>query len=542
MSVEPSADDVALADKSPRLISRAEWIAHRLAHPLPAEAEADDGGLPAVLVRFQQRVVQSMMTASVTVVEKSRRTGVTWAACSGLTLISAAAMGMDAYYIGYNLDMAREAIDYVGEWARVFEQAAGEIEEFLFEDGPDRAIKSFRITFASGKEVVALSSRPRSLRGKQGFVLIDEAAFHDKLDELLKAAFALLMWGGRVLVISTHNGVGNPFNALVKSCKARGGDKPYELIRADLHDALDDGLARRILMKRGVAWSPEAEADWREEVLAIYGEHADEELFCIPSEGDGAFLPAPLIEARAKQGIPVLRLSRPNEFTHWPAALRERDVAEWCEENLLPLLKRCDPTLSHFLGGDYGRISDLTVLWPLAVSKTLKRLTPFVVELRNIPFDQQRQVLSYICDRLPRFSGSKHDATGLGMSTAEFAVQRYGELWTEAVMLNVPWYRENAQPLKTAFEDDWIEIPADADIASDLRLLVVKNGVPQVPALKSGVKKDRHGDAAVALMLAYAATRAEVAEYGYTPAPRVGGEQPGDWLFPENQSAERSIW
>ena len=527
--------DAALADKSPRLITREEWIAHRLAHPLPAE---DD-----VLLPYQKRLVALTTGEKVTVVEKSRRTGVTWGACAAMALIAASADGMDCFYIGYNLEMAREAIEVCADWAKHFQKAAAEVEEFLFDDEAEKSVKAFRIRFASGHQIVALPSRARSLRGMQGFVCVDEAAFHDDLDELLKAAFALLMWGGRVLVISTHNGVDNAYNKLVKSCAARGGDKPYALLRVDLDEALDDGLARRILEKGGGRWSPEAESTWRDDVIAFYGEAADEELFCIPSEGDGAFLPAPLIEARAKQGIPVLRLARSNEFTHWRAELRERDVAEWCEANLAPLLKECDPTLSHFLGGDYGRISDLTVLWPLAVSKTLKRLTPFVVELRNIPFDQQRQVLKFICDRLPRFSASKHDATGLGMSTAEFAVQRYGELRTEAVMLNVPWYRENAQPLKTAFEDDWIEIPADADIASDLRLLVVKNGVPQVPALKSGVAKDRHGDAAVALMLAYAATRAEVAEYGYDPAPPVGrGDDPGAWLFPERASEGRSIW
>ncbi|MCC3246151.1 hypothetical protein LG047_12610 [Methylocystis sp. WRRC1] len=523
--------------KSPRLITRDEWIAHRRAHPLP-----DEGATPDVLLPYQKRLVELAMSEKVTVVEKSRRTGVTWAGCAAMVLISAAAAGgMDCFYIGYNLEMAREAIDTCAEWAKHFDQAASAVEEFLFDDEADKAIKAFRITFASGHHIVALPSRARSLRGMQGFVCVDEAAFHDDLEELLKAAFALLMWGGRVLVISTHNGVDNAYNRLIRSCAARGGDKPYALLRVDLDEALDDGLARRIMLKSGEAWSPEGEAKWRDDVIAFYGDAADEELFCIPSEGDGAFLPAPLIEARARQGVPVLRLSRPNDFTHWRAELRERDVREWCEAELAPLLATLDKSRAHYLGGDYGRVSDLTVLWPLAVTQTLKRVTPFVVEMRNMPFDQQRQVLKFICDRLPRFSASKHDATGLGMSTAEFAVQTYGELRTEAVMLNVPWYRENAQPLKTAFEDDWIEIPADADIASDLRLLVVKNGVPQVPALKSGVKKDRHGDAAVALMLAYAATRTGVVEIDYTPASK-GRDEPGDWLFPESSSHERALW
>lgn len=537
MSYEP------LEFKNPRLITEAEWKKFRLERMALSSAELESvGGVDGVLLAYQKKLLSTTAIHRVTICEKSRRTGATWAVAADAVLTSAAersAHGMDSFYIGYNLEMAREFIDTCAEWARTFNEAAAEVEEFLFEEEPDKSIKAFRIRFASGFQIIALPSRPRSLRGMQGYVIIDEAAFHDDLKELMKAALALLIWGGRVLVISTHNGEGNHFNTLVKA--TRGGNG-YGLVRFDFDEALHDGLYHRVCLRTGEEWSVEREAAWRAGVVSDYGDAADEELFCIPSEGDGAFLPAPLIEARAKQGVPVLRIKRPDEFKLWPQPLRERDIREWCERELLPLLKQCDPTLSHFLGGDYGRISDLTVLWPLAVTKTLKRVTPFVVEMRNLPFDAQRQILKFICDRLPRFSASKHDATGLGMSTAEFAVQQYGELRTEAVMLNIPWYRENGQPLKTAFEDDWIEIPADADITSDLRLLVVKNGVPQVPALKSGVNKDRHGDAAVALMLAYAATRAEVAEYGYTPAPRVGSEQPGDWLFPENQSAERSIW
>lgn len=508
--------------KGARLITEAEWRKLRLSSiaDLPKLVE-DAGSIPAVLLPYQQQLLATTAVHSVTVVEKSRRTGVTWAAAADAVLTSSSvknAGGMDTLYIGYNLDMAREFIDTCASWAKSFATAVVSIapEEFLFDDGGEGAkgISAFRIRFASGFEIVALASRPRSLRGRQGYVIIDEAAFHDDLTGVLQAALALLIWGGKVLVISTHNGDANPYNGLIKDI--RGGRKPYALLRVDFDDALHAGLYQRICLVSGKQWSVEAEAKWRAEIIAFYGDGADEELFCIPSEGNGAWLPAPLIEARAQRDIPVLRLERDSAFTHWPQAVRERDVEEWCERELLPVLRGLDPTLAHYLGGDYGRISDLSVLWPLAVTKTIRRHTPFVVEMRNVPFDQQKQVLKYICDRLPRFAGSKHDATGLGMSTAEFAVQTYGELRTEAVMLNIPWYRENAQPLKTAFEDDMIEIPADADVQSDLRLLIVKNGVPQVPALKSGVNKDRHGDAAVALMLAYAATRATIVEYDYT--------------------------
>ncbi len=513
MSALPSARDVASA----RAVTEAEWRALR-AESLAAGVDAGDS-LDAILLPYQQRLLDTVSSHSVTVVEKSRRTGATWGVAAQAALVSASARdagGMDSLYIGYNLDMAREFIDCAAMWARAFGEAlVGEgVDEFLFEDGDDKkAISAFRIRFASGFEIVALASRPRSLRGRQGFVIIDEAAFHDDLKALMKAALALLIWGGRVLVISTHNGEGNYYNTLVK--EARAGARGFGYVRFDFDDALRDGLYRRVCLRTGEEWSLEKEAAWRSKIILEYGDAADEELFCIPSEGDGAWLTAPLIEARARSHIPVLRLTRPKDFTFWPEHLRAADIADWCERELLPRLQALDPALWHFLGADYGRVSDLTVLWPLAIGRTLKRVTPFVVEMRAVPFDAQRQVQSYVLKRLPRYGASKHDATGLGFALAEAAAQDFGALRAEATMLNVPWYRENAQALKSAFEDDMIEIPADAEIVADLRMIQVRAGVPFVPNLRVGEHKDRHGDSAVALLLAYAASRATPLAYDY---------------------------
>ena len=66
--------------------------------------------------------------------------------------------------------MAREFIDVCGMWARSFNEAITDagIEEFVFDDGePDSQIKAFRIAFASGFEIVALSSRPRTQGAQQ---------------------------------------------------------------------------------------------------------------------------------------------------------------------------------------------------------------------------------------------------------------------------------------------------------------------------------------------------------------------------------------
>ena len=46
--------------------------------------------------------------------------------------------------------------------------------------------------------------------------MIDEAAFHEDLPGLLKAALAFTMWGGLVRIISTQNGAHSAFNELIK--------------------------------------------------------------------------------------------------------------------------------------------------------------------------------------------------------------------------------------------------------------------------------------------------------------------------------------
>ncbi|WP_316191268.1 MULTISPECIES: terminase large subunit domain-containing protein [unclassified Bradyrhizobium] len=505
---------------SARQISDDKWAATRRAGlAAGAQLARDAGGIDGVLLDYQKKLLASTSHHAVTICEKSRRIGATWGVASDAALTAAAvksAGGMDVFYIGYNKEMAREFIDVCAMWAKSFSEAASEVQEFVFDGGdPDSGIQAFRIRFASGFEIIALPSRPRSLRGMQGFVILDEAAFHDDLDAMMKAALALLMWGGRVLVISTHLGVANAFNRLIED--ARAGRKPYHVERYTFDDALQDGLYQRICLVTGKEWSPEAEATWRVEIIASYGDDADEELFCIPSQGGGVYLPRGLIEARMIVDGPVLRLSRTPEFTFQPKEYREADILAWCKELLEPLLKQLDADRQHGFGQDFARNVDLSVLAPIEIGKTLKRTVPFWIEMSNIPFEQQRQVLFFMCDRLPRFIGGKMDASGNGAYLAEVAAQRYGPMRIEQVKMSAEWYLENFPPLKAAFEDGTILLPKDADGADDLAAVQTIKGIPRVPDVrtKGADGKKRHGDVAIALVLAYAQTRSQLVEFGY---------------------------
>jgi phage FluMu gp28-like protein len=477
----------------------------------------------AVLIVYQRNLMTSVAENAVVVYEKSRRIGISWGAGAIAALTAASdrtAGGMDVLYMGYSLEMAREFIDYVAMWGRHFDLAAAEIGEIVFADS-DRDIKAFRIQFASGYEVIALSSAPRSLRGKQGLVILDEAAFHDDLEELLKAAFALLLWGGKVLVISTHDGVENPFNALVEDIRA--GRKPYKLLRTTFSDAIEDGLYRQICLVRGIAWTEEGELAWEAEIRAFYGSDAEEELDVVPRSGGGVFLPRALIDARSVAGVPVLRYRPPAGFVDWAKPLREAEIRDWCNANLLPLLAELDPKQRHYFGEDFGRHGDLSVIWPLALGQDLVRRTPFVLELRDVPFEAQAQILFFIVDRLPRFMASAMDSGGNGMYLGEVARQRYGASRVAEIKFSEAWYRDNMPRYKAAFEGGSIEIPKDADILTDHTLIKMEKGVAKIPAgsrTRGADGGDRHGDSAIAGALAYHASLMEVTEIEFQSVPR----------------------
>lgn len=469
--------------------------------------------IPPVLLPYQQDWCADM--SDVAIWEKSRRVGASWCDAADSVLTAAAEHGMDALYIGYSEDMTREYIDACAMWAKEFHHAAAPMQEFIFLDYKDdndkepKAIKAFRIDFPSGSKVLALSSRPRSIRGKQGKVTIDEAAFHDDLAGLIKAALALLMWGGRVRILSSHNGVLNYFNTLVQD--VRGGKYiDYTLHRTTLDDALADGLYERIALVTGREYSPVVEADWRAKLIRQYGAFADEELMVIPREGGGTWLARILIEANMYDA-PILRWRPVEGFVMWPDHMRQAECQDWCDKHLAPCLAALSPAERHYFGEDFGRHVDLTVMAPMAVMANLARRIPFLVELSDVPYDQQRQIAFYILSRLPRLSGARLDRGGNGDFLSEVCMQKFGSPLVEGVLFNETWFRENTAPMKSAFEDKMILVPRDAEVLDDLRKFELIKGVPRIPdqrvdAVNGG---KRHGDAALAILLAYVASCAD---------------------------------
>lgn len=453
-----------------------------------------------VLLAYQRRWIADQ--SPVKVCEKSRRIGLTWGEAADDALTAAQAGGMDVFYIGYNKDMAREFIDACAFWSRHYNLAASEVAEFIFRDeDEDKDIHAFRIDYASTFKILALSSRPSNLRGKQGIVVIDEAAFHDNLDGLIKAAMAFLMWGGKVRIISTHFGEDNPFNEVVQDILK--GRFKYAHHKITFDDALADGLYKRICLVLKKDWSPELQAAWRQEIIDYYGDHADEELFCIPSRGSGIYFTGALIRSCMKADLPVVAWTCKDGFDQLPDAVRHLECQMWLEDNLKLLLDDLPKDRAHYVGEDFARSIDLTIIMPLTRQKNLSLRAPFVVELRNVPFRQQEQIFFYIVDRLPDFRAGALDARGNGQYLAEVAMQRYGESRIFQVMLTRQTYQDAMPKYKVHFEDKTIEIPQSDEILDDHRAVRLDKGVPIIPDKRVGMEGGkRHGDSAVAGMLA----------------------------------------
>ncbi len=470
--------------------------------------------LPSVLLPYQQRWIAD--PSPFKVAKKGRRTGLTWAEAADNVLIAAAdktAGGQNVYYIGQDKDMTEEYIDACAMWAREFNQAASAVEQGIWDDvddeGGSKSILTYTIRFPKARHrITALASRPKKLRGRQGVLVGDEAAFQEDLDGLIKAAMAFLIWGGKVRLISTLFGVDNPFTTLCVDILT--GKQPGSLHTITFRQAVAEGLYKRVCLRMGKVWTQAEEDAWVDGIYAFYRDNADEELDCIPSASSGAYFSRALVEARMSAELPVLRLALPDGFELRSEHERVTTVGDWLREQVRPLLEALPETGRSYYGMDFARSGDLSVIVPLIEDQHLHKRAPFIVELRNVPFKQQEQVLFYVVDGLPNFAAGANDVRGNGQYLGEVAAQKYGATRIHRVMLTQQWYIDQMPRYKAAYEDGNITVPRDDGVLTDHRAVQMIKGVPKVPdgaKAKDADGGQRHGDSAIAGALAWFATQ-----------------------------------
>jgi phage FluMu gp28-like protein len=509
-----------------KLAARADTVRNVDWNELPEsvrEIPRDFDPLKGGLLMLHQRE-WGALRATLTVCEKGRRTGITFATALVKTIKAAsrkAAGGGTTYYVPDKKDKGLEFIGYCAHFARIMAAAQGQgissVEEFLFEDqderGNTRRITAWRVRFASGYEIVALSSRPANIRGLQGDVVIDEAAFHLDVQAVLDAANALTIWGNSITVISSHNGKNNPFNQLVKDIRAGLYGDDAQVYTVGFNDAVKNGLYERVCLMKGWTPSIDGKAAWYNKIRALYGPRKAamrEELDVIPRDGGGICIPGVWIENAMREERPVLRLQLDDDFLLKSEQDRKLWCEEWIERELEPLFATLRPDCEHVFGMDYARHRHFSVIMPLEVGQTLMRLAPFIIEMHNVPTRQQEQILWALIEALPKRRGGAIDATGPGQTIAEYTADKYGLNHIHQVDLSRAWYGLWMPKFIASFEDATIDLPRDANIEADLRAVEMIDGIPMVPKVTAKDLKDpelfRHGDAAIAGCLAWFAS------------------------------------
>ena len=468
----------------------------------------NEGGLE-IFLPYQKEWLEDK--SPLKIIEKNRRCGISWTDASDAVLDAAPAHGWsNTYYMSFNKDNCRQYIEDAGEWAKKLGYAVSEIEEKeepLLDD-PDKNITTYRITFSSGAEIMGLPGVSRSLRSKQGNVVIDEAAFFDDLESVLQAAKALVIWGGRIRIISTHNGDDNPFNILIKDIRS-GKETEWSLHRITFRESIEQGLFKRICLTQGKVWTEEAEKEFVERIYRIYSNNPDEELDVIPRASGGRYFNRGLLDlCSSSSEVPIARLECSDDFLHKSDGKKQREIERFFNLEVRTVLGTLEAQV--FFGADIGRSGDLSLFWfSEEVSKT-SLACRLIVEVKNCPFGCQEQLSNLITDFLKEggtFGGACYDKRGIGMQLAESLELRHPGA-VVGVMETNAWYAEYIPATKSLMEDLDFSIPNDDVIKADFGIVTLKNGIPLIPAVKLAdrdMKGKRHGDAAAAAFLAVCA-------------------------------------
>lgn len=329
---------------------------------------------------------------------------------------------------------AKEYILYCAMWAKMFNVVARQFDAEVF-DG-EKNIKTFTIEFSNGTRINALSSNPKAFRSKGGKVILDEFGWHDRADEMWKAARPVITWGFPLRILSTHNGKSCLYFRFVDQSKAK--KLPWSLHTTTIVNAVEDGLVDKILSRKT---TPMERQQWLDDERAACGDENTwlQEYMCVAVDEASAFLTYDLIYTCEDKSV------------LWP----EKD---W------PFTDYQDGNL--FLGMDIGRKKDLSVLWLLELLGTV-RYTRAVRVLNKMPFRKQFEILTSIMKHR-KMRRACIDASGLGMQLAEDAQADFGKYRVEAVTFTGPVKEELAYPVLTTFQDKQVIIPDDFTIRESL--------------------------------------------------------------------------
>lgn len=214
--------------------------------------------------------------------EKSRRIGASYIQAYEDVCDCIDRVVPDVWFSSADMTAAREYILYCEKYAKIFDAGAKSLGEIVIDKEKD--VKAFCIEFANGTRINALSSNPTQFRSKGGKVILDEFAHHDNPEELWTAALPCITWGFPLRILSTHKGLDSLFNRFIQDIKS--GKKQWSLHKTTIYDAVEQGLADKILKKK--LTNKEREA-WIESIKEnAFDENTWNQEYCCNPENNGS--------------------------------------------------------------------------------------------------------------------------------------------------------------------------------------------------------------------------------------------------------------
>lgn len=392
---------------------------------------------------YQSRWIKD--DARLKLMQKSRQIGISWSTAYRQVRLKSRTDAKQDTWISSRDDLqARLFKEDCNHFAGVLNLAAKDLGLQVVD--PEKAISAYVLQFDSGVRINSMSSNPDAQAGKRGDRVLDEFALHPDPRKLYSIAYPGITWGGSLEIISTHRGSANFFNQLVVEIREKGNPKGFSLHTVTLQTALDEGFLAKLQAKLPPD-DPRQDMDEAAYFDFIKSGCADEETFlqeymCVPADDASAFIPYELIDA-----------------CKYPAAERW----EWTLEQL----RACPDPL--YLGGDIGRVKDLTCFW---VNQRVGGVdfTRQLIRLQNVSFDEQERRL-YELLALPNLRRACIDNTGIGRQLVERAQQRFGKYRVEAVTFTAAVKEELAYPVRATLEDRSSRLPDDPAITAAFRAI-----------------------------------------------------------------------
>ncbi len=156
--------------------------------------------------------------------------------------------GQNVFYIGDTKPKGREFIGYAAHFAKVVAKEMLTVEDGIFfdqkADGTTQAISSLRdplqVGISGSSAVIPAGEHPRP-SGHRGH---RRGGVSPGCPRCARCRQPLLTWGGRIRVISSHNGISSPINELSRT---RAGKNPFSVHTYSFGDAVKNGLYKRVL-------------------------------------------------------------------------------------------------------------------------------------------------------------------------------------------------------------------------------------------------------------------------------------------------------